>query len=126
MKNTEDALALSDNDLRKEVAILLGATEVMSSVVSGALMGYWPEDDEGHGEGLQPIEDYPNDWAAAGKLWAILVARGYEPSLSSSLGLHEVSLIVPGSDHLDFGSVSNFIAPRAITGAFILSANEAE
>jgi len=117
----EQVLAATDDELQKEVAILLGATEVTHSVVSGVLVGYWPEGDEGHGEGLQPIEDYSNDWAAAGELWAVLVEQGYEPSLSSSLGLHEVSLIVPGTDHLDLCSASSNIVPRAITRAFVMA-----
>jgi len=131
----EQVLAATDDELQKEVAILLGATEVMHSVVSGVLVGYWPEGDEGHGEGLQPIDDYPNDITAAMTMVDLLENLGYLVILVNSIrGSLKAVRVIEGVarwfppkhqlDHMEplseaIANVQDVKLARAITRAFI-------
>jgi len=57
--NHDEVTALSNVDMRKKVARLLGATEIVWVHTLGLPMGYWPD------EGWRRIENYPCDDAAA-------------------------------------------------------------
>jgi hypothetical protein len=80
----DEVLAMTDEELRIRVAGLLGATDIYRGYTSGVLTAYWPENDDGRGEGWADIPDYPNDIAAAWELRAEMIARGWVISIYSS------------------------------------------
>ena len=140
--NREQVMKMSDDELRIRIAMLQGATRTDRR--SGCLRQYRPEDDEGHGEGWQPIKDYPYDIAAAWELWSLIpiggmplgalhlirvgesgarVAIGYGLAIGVIGGKTEEEweyspLIVeePRDDEVD-----SITAARAISRAFVLS-----
>jgi len=127
----------SDEDLRRRVAKLLGATtiSVVSGSQAGMFLGYWPEEDEGYGGGWKPIEDYPNDITAAMTLVDRLEALGYVFILVNTTNgnLKAVRVIEGGArtfppkyylDNLEppskaSANVQDTTLARAITRAFI-------
>ena len=125
----------SDSELRHRVARLLGATNVIRGAQSNMLMGYWPEEDEGRGEGWKLIEDYPNDITAAMTLVDRLEALGYVFILVNTTNgnLKAVRVIEGGArtfppkyylDNLEppskaSANVQDTTLARAITRAFI-------
>jgi len=127
--NRDEVMEMEDEELQIRVAGLLGATDVERGPQSSALMGYWPEGDEGCGEGWKPIEDYPNDIAAAWKLWDILARERFIVSLENSVR-GEMLLNCRGTGERKLIDVfirdqeSN--ASRAITRAFIVTMGESK
>ena len=117
----EQVMAMTDSDLRIEVAKLTGATDfAYNPYDENRIQAYWPENDKGDGEGWREIPDYPNDIAAAWELlehcppeWWIDCKthnRAYECSIlldSGEVNPHYAS----DSEKMD----------RAITRAFILA-----
>jgi len=126
----------SDGELQRRVARLLGATNVIKGPQSGMLMGYWPEEDEGRGEGWKLIEDYPKDRIAAMTLVDRLEELGYVVILvNTTSGNLKAVRVIEGVvrwfppkhqlDHMEeplseaIANVQDVTLARAITRAFI-------
>ena len=63
----DEVLGMTNEELQINVAKLLGAKDI--KFVSDFPVGYWPENDEGRGEGWEEIPDYPDDIAQAWELF---------------------------------------------------------
>lgn len=74
----EEVNAMTDEELQVWAAKLTGATQFDSALPENVETGYWPEEDEGRGEGWKPVPCYPSDPAAAKVLVGILLANDYE------------------------------------------------
>ena len=107
----EEVLAMTDVDLRTEVARLLGAT-AFRYLPNSALEAYWPENDEGRGEGWEEIRDYPNSIEAA---WGLAECLP-QITITRLIGRWKVEWF----DGVGRGEVEDECAARAITRAFIL------
>jgi hypothetical protein len=136
----DEVMAMTDDELRIKAARLLGATKFLPDRESGTeLEGYWPEDDEGCGEGWQTIPDYPNDIAAAWELVDAMMARGiplalFAPGSVGDEGLGgglkwEAQFQMGGEWFKDgaewFKGYDENKAARAITRAFVLAMESA-
>jgi len=131
MKLEEEVKAMNDKQLRIRVAGILGARDVDWNADHSALMtAYWPEHDEGRGEGWREIPDYPNDIAAAWKLvevarehgwwWSAVYKAGYTHTDASKPGHEAVFRDINGGLR-DDAYCGDVLLPRAITMAFILA-----
>jgi|GEM_PF-3520812 len=114
----------SDGELRRRVARLLGATNVIRGAQSGVLMGYFPEEDEGRGEGWKLIEDYPKDRTAAMTLADRLEKLGYVTIITNrASGDLKAVRVLDGEAKLlprvALANVQDVTLARAITRAFI-------
>lgn len=80
---------LSDKELCIRVVELLGATEIR--YVDGIpTEAYWPEEDEGRGEGWRPVKDYLNNMEAVWELWRAIQKNGWKICLTSGRGTNLV------------------------------------
>ena len=124
----EQVMAMTDSDLRIEVAKLTGATDfAYNPYDENRIQAYWPENDKGDGEEWREIPDYPNDIAAA---WELVDYMGFQKEfdleLAGGLPVWEASWeasFMP-TDGRGFGLMRGETAPRAITRAFILAMQE--
>lgn len=125
----EKIMALSDEELQIEAA-LLHRFESVTTDVDG-LRGYVPEDDEGHGEGYQPVPDYLNDIVAAMSLVDFLSDK-YWLSLHNAFQTGDewfagfTPLNTTGWNGRPDNQCSGKTAALAITRAFILTMPQEE
>ena len=120
-----EVLALTDSDLRIEVAKLTGATDfAYNPYDENRIQAYWPENDKGNGEGWREIPDYPNDIAAAWELVDRLRHPGNQwyatVSLVDNTTNYLCSVIFDYAEGSTY-QINDKSAPRAITRAFILA-----
>ena len=114
-----EVMKLSNIELRVRVAMLLGATRTRGTGGIG-IEGYWLENDEGRGERWQPIEDYPNDIAAA---WELAEKAGLSVYRVENTNLWWSGILYAnaGGDYWwEVGPVEAETAALAITRAFVL------
>lgn len=120
--NEKEILKLPNAELRIKVALLTGATEINQDPDDeNVLEAYWPERDEGRGEGWQEILDYPNDIEAAMELVEYL-SRMWSFTRLPTANVWEVQLI----DQVPVESIEDESLPYAITRAFVLAMTQKE
>lgn len=109
-----EVLALTDSDLRIEVAKLTGATDfAYNPYDENRMQAYWPENDKGNGEGWREIPDYPNDIAEA---WELLKKARSVPALMSRF-----CEAVDDTISADAWGLLESLDARTITIAFVLA-----
>ena len=111
---------MTDNERRVRAAELMGATDFSICEGDDQFEGYWPEEDEGRGEGWKPVPDYPHDMNAAMEL--VRGARADELTFELYQGAHhggQWDAAFFGGDGVAVGCGRDELPARAITDAFI-------